>query len=83
MASTKAFTAQLTVLLSLAIRLGVTRGHLTAAQAESYETMVLSLPGAVGRAIGQFEAVRTVAQYLKRKKTCLFFRAGASLSSGT
>ena len=75
-ASTKAFTAQLTVLLSLAIRMGVKRKHLTVAQAEIYETMVLGLPGAVGQAIGQFESVRTVAQSLKRAETCLFLGRG-------
>ena len=48
---------------------------------ENYETMV-RLPGAVGQAISQFEAVRTVAQYLKRKKPACFW-GGASLSSGT
>jgi glucosamine--fructose-6-phosphate aminotransferase (isomerizing) len=75
-ASTKAFTAQLTVLLSLSIRLGLKRGHLTAAQAKIYQTIVFSLPSAVGQAIGQFETVRTVAQYLKRTKTCLFLGRG-------
>ena len=75
-ASTKAFTAQLTVLLFLAIRLGAKRKHLTVAQAENYEIMLLSLPGAVGQAISQFKTVRTVAQYLKRKETCLFLGRG-------
>ena len=75
-ASTKAFTAQLTVLFSLAIRLGLKRGHLTAAQVDIYETILLGLPGAVGQAISQFESVRTVSQYLKRAESCLFLGRG-------
>ena len=75
-ASTKAFTAQLTVLFSLATRLGLKRGHLTAAQADIYETILLGLPGAVGQAISQFESVRTVSQYLKRAESCLFLGRG-------
>ena len=75
-ASTKAFTAQLTVLLSLAIRIGAKRGHITGAQAAIYETQLLSLPGAVGQAVGQFDSLRQIAQHLKRAESCLFLGRG-------
>ena len=75
-ASTKAFTAQLTVLLSLAIQIGLRRGHITPAQAEIYDTQLLGLPGAVGQAVGQFDSLRPIAQHLKRAKTCLFLGRG-------
>ena len=53
----------------------MTRGHLTAAQ-ERFIIQHCSASQVPGRAIGQFETVRTVAQYLKRAETCLFLGRG-------
>ena len=60
-ASTKAFTAQLTVLLSLAIRLGRHHGRLSDDKDEALTTLLRSVPGAVGPAINQTEQIRPIA----------------------
>ena len=75
-ASTKAFTAQLTVLLSLAIMLGRTRGIISEDKAEALTALLQSVPGAVGQTINQFEQIRPIATELKRASSCLFLGRG-------
>lgn len=75
-ASTKAFTAQLTVLLSLAIALGRVNKRLDDAQVKTYQQQLLSLPGAVGKAITCFAQIIPIAQHLKKATSCLFLGRG-------
>ena len=71
-ASTKAFTAQLTALLSLAVALGRAHGTLEAAEEARIHDWLMRVPGAVGRATGLFDAIRPVAQRLTTARSCLF-----------
>ncbi len=75
-ASTKAFTAQLTVLFSLAVDLGRAKGHLSAQKARELQQHLLSVPGAIGEAIGCFEQIYPIAQQLKKAASCLFLGRG-------
>ncbi len=75
-ASTKAFTAQLVVLLSIAISLGRANGNLSDTDADKLTSALQALPGAVGAAINQTEQVITVAQELKTARSCLFLGRG-------
>ena len=76
-ASTKAFTAQLTVLLALAAGLGRDRGHLDAERADAVLQALESLPRLVGRALGCFDTLAPVAARLSRAPSCLFLGRGA------
>ena len=75
-ASTKAFTAQLTVLLSLAVALGQHRGRLSAVEVDALHSQIMSLPGAVGQAISRFDEMRPVAHRLSRSHSALFLGRG-------
>ena len=75
-ASTKAFTAQLTVLLSLAIALGQQRGRLSTAEADALHAQMMSLPGAIGQAVSRFDEMRPVAHRLSRSHSALFLGRG-------
>ena len=75
-ASTKAFTAQLTVLLALAAGLGRDRGHLKARQVDSVLAALESLPRLVGEALECFETLAPVASRISRARSCLFLGRG-------
>ena len=75
-ASTKAFTAQLTVLFALAVDFGRARSKLTDADYADLQQKLLSVPGAVGTAIEKFDAIRPIAQHLKKAPSCLFLGRG-------
>ena len=75
-ASTKAFTAQLVVLLSLAIMLGRVRGMISEQRADALTELIQSVPGAVGQAVNQVEQIRPIAAELKRASSCLFLGRG-------
>ena len=75
-ASTKAFTAQLTVLLALAVGLGRERGHLKAADADAALEALESLPRLVGGALECFETLGSVAGRLSRARSCIFLGRG-------
>lgn len=75
-ASTKAFTAQLVVLLSMAIACGKANGKLSAAQAASYTDMLHSLPRSIGAAVNETTQIIKVAQELKTASSCLFLGRG-------
>ena len=75
-ASTKAFTAQLVVLLSLAIALGRATDKLPETQITTLTEALHSLPGSVGAAVNQTEQVVRVAQMLKPARSCLFLGRG-------
>ena len=75
-ASTKAFTAQLTVLFALAVDFGRAKGKLGAEEVAELKQKLLTVPGAVGAAIASFEHVQPIAQYLKKAPSCLFLGRG-------
>jgi len=75
-ASTKAFTAQLTVLFALAVDFGRAKGKLGAEEVAELQQKLLTVPGAVGAAIASFEHVQPIAQYLKKAPSCLFLGRG-------
>ena len=75
-ASTKAFTAQLTVLFALAVDFGRVKARLSAEDVAELQQKLLTVPGAVGTAIASFEQVQPVAQHLKKTPSCLFLGRG-------
>jgi glucosamine--fructose-6-phosphate aminotransferase (isomerizing) len=75
-ASTKAFTAQLTVLFALAVDFGRAKARLSAEDVAELQQKLLTVPGAVGAAIVSFEQVQPVAQHLKKTPSCLFLGRG-------
>ncbi len=75
-ASTKAFTAQLTVLFALAVDFGRANAKLNAEDIMELQQKLLSVPGAVGEAIASFAQVQPVAQHLKKTPSCLFLGRG-------
>lgn len=75
-ASTKAFTAQLTVLLSMAIAAGRDRKVLDAARVAELEAALASLPRLVGEAMSCFETLRPHIASLTKAHSCLFLGRG-------
>jgi len=71
-ASTKAFTGQLTALFLLALYAGQCRGTLNAASLQPLLKALSQLPGAISRAIGQAAQVEKVARKLFRKTNFLY-----------
>ena len=71
-ASTKAFIAQLTALLALAIALGRANGTLSADKANALHEEMKSLPSMVGKTFSLFDELRPVAHDLARVSSCLF-----------
>ncbi len=71
-ASTKAFIAQLTALLALAIALGRAKGTITEQQASDLHEEMKSLPSMVGKTFSLFDELRPVAHDLANVSSCLF-----------
>ena len=71
-ASTKAFTAQLTVLISFAVALAEARGTITAQRADEIQTQIQALPGLVGQALTSFDSIRPIAHDLAGVRSALF-----------
>ncbi|MBL6596487.1 MAG: glutamine--fructose-6-phosphate transaminase (isomerizing) [Candidatus Puniceispirillum sp.] len=76
-ASTKAFTAQLTVLLCFAVALARAKGQIDIARAETIHAEIQGLPRLVGKALGLFDAIRPVAHQLSQAKSALYLGRGA------
>ena len=76
MASTKAFTAQLTVLLSFAVALGKAKGTIDAERAAQIHSQIQGLPGLVGRALALFDPVRPIAHDLSKARSALYLGRG-------
>ena len=71
-ASTKAFTAQLVVLICLAITLGKNNGRLDSSRANHLFQNLLKIPGAIGKSMKLFDQIRPIAHRLKNARSCLF-----------
>ena len=76
-ASTKAFTCQLTVLATLALAAGRQRGTLAAAEEERLAAALGSAPGLVARALALEPEIAEIARDLSRAQDVLFLGRGA------
>ncbi|MBJ7579048.1 glutamine--fructose-6-phosphate transaminase (isomerizing) [Devosia sp. MC532] len=75
-ASTKALTAQLTALASLAIAAGRARGALSAEQEAEMVRALTALPSAVSAALGSEAVIMDIAKRLSRAKDVLYLGRG-------
>jgi glucosamine--fructose-6-phosphate aminotransferase (isomerizing) len=75
-ASTKAFTAQLTVLISFAIALAEAKGHIDSARADAIHDQLQSLPGLVGKTLNLFDKIRPIAHQLKNARSTIYLGRG-------
>ena len=75
-ASTKAFTAQLTVLLAMAAALGRDRGVISAQDCAAIQDHLTSVPRLVGQAMTGFDAIKPFVSTLSRAQSCLFLGRG-------
>lgn len=71
-ASTKAFTAQLTALLSFSIALAEARGEITPARRDELHGHIQRLPSLVGKTLGLFDQIRPVAHSLMAARSALY-----------
>lgn len=75
-ASTKAFTAQVTVLAMLAVLLGYHRGFLTDAEYGEHIREILSIPGKVEQILQSADTVRSIAEEFYRSTNFLYLGRG-------
>ena len=75
-ASTKAFSCQLTVLLSLAIMAGKQRGHLSDEDVATHLAAMRGLPGIINQTISLEPAIEAVSQKLAEATDVLFLGRG-------
>ena len=76
-ASTKAFTCQLAVLLLLALKAAVDRGRMTAADLTTHLNAFSTLPGLMSHAIGSATEIAEIAEQLAEAQDILFLGRGA------
>jgi len=76
-ASTKAFTSQVTALTCLAIAAAVARGRMSEVDQARAVTALMETPRLLGEAIKQDEAIREVAQELSHARDVLYLGRGA------
>jgi glucosamine--fructose-6-phosphate aminotransferase (isomerizing) len=77
-ASTKAFTCQLTVLLSLAIAAGRARGTLSAEDEKELVDALIGVPGLMSEAIKREHQIEILARELSKAKDVLYLGRGTS-----
>ncbi len=77
-ASTKAFTCQLSVLACLAIALGRARGTLSAAQEQELVTALMEVPRHITTILRQEAVFEQLAHYLGKAKDVLYLGRGSS-----
>ncbi|MEO8758027.1 MAG: glutamine--fructose-6-phosphate transaminase (isomerizing) [Devosia sp.] len=75
-ASTKATTAQLTILASLVIAAGKARGMIDAAQECELVKALIELPSAVSAALGAEDQIERIAKRLSKAKDVLYLGRG-------
>ena len=75
-ASTKGFTAQLLVLLLLALKAGQDRGRLTPEQVAGHLATLRTLPGLVARALDRESEIETLSLKLAETRDALFLGRG-------
>jgi glucosamine--fructose-6-phosphate aminotransferase (isomerizing) len=77
-ASTKAFTCQLTVLACLAIAAGRARGAIDEAREKELVSQLIAIPGLIAEAMKHEEPIRALAQDLSRATDVLYLGRGTS-----
>ena len=77
-ASTKAFTCQLTVLLSLAIAAGRARGTLSAEDEKELVNALIAVPGQMTEAIKREHQIEVLSRELSKAKDVLYLGRGTS-----
>jgi glucosamine--fructose-6-phosphate aminotransferase (isomerizing) len=75
-ASTKAFTCQLTVLLAMALKAAKDRGTMSAADLSDAAAAMRALPGLINTALGQSDALKRSAGKLSEVRDVLFLGRG-------
>ncbi|MDC0675109.1 glutamine--fructose-6-phosphate transaminase (isomerizing) [Nannocystis radixulma] len=75
-ASTKAFTTQLTMMVLLAIHLGRRTGHLTAERAKALVDGLQDLPAHIDNLLAASAAIRIIARRHQGARDCLFLGRG-------
>ena len=75
-ASTKAFTCQLTVLFLMAVKAGLDRGRLTAEGAAAHLEALATLPGLMNHALGLSPEIAAIAEKLAEAQDILFLGRG-------
>lgn len=76
-ASTKAFTTQLTILACLAIAAGRARGVLEPAREQELVRELISLPSAVAQALSAEGQIEAIAKHLSKATDALYLARGA------
>ncbi|MDU8945850.1 glutamine--fructose-6-phosphate transaminase (isomerizing) [Ovoidimarina sediminis] len=76
-ASTKAFTCQLTVLALLALKAASDRNEISAQDIDQSVTSLRTLPGLISQALGADGAIAAVSQELSKARDILFLGRGA------
>ncbi|HEY9004250.1 MAG TPA: glutamine--fructose-6-phosphate transaminase (isomerizing) [Mucilaginibacter sp.] len=77
-ASTKAFTAQVTVLTLIAFYIAQQRGTITQSKLIELLTELNEIPELVEKALGSNERVQEIAEKFKDSRNCLFLGRGSS-----
>ncbi|KQQ24895.1 glucosamine--fructose-6-phosphate aminotransferase [Methylobacterium sp. Leaf125] len=77
-ASTKAFTCQLTTLLCLAIAAGRARGHLDAAEERRLVDALIAMPGLMAQALRQESEIQGLAQEIAKVRDVLYLGRGTA-----
>ena len=76
-ASTKAFTAQVSALLALAVAAGVQRGVVSAEQEAELVGHLMEAPRLIAEALAEDEAIKTVSTEVAHAETVLYLARGA------
>ena len=76
-ASTKAFTAQVSALLALAVAAGVQRGVVSAEQEAELVGHLMEAPRLIAEALAEDEAIKAVAYELSKARDVLYLARGA------
>lgn len=75
-ASTKAFTAQVTVLAQLALKLAIRRNVLTGKELESYTKDLLAIPGQIQKVLDGAESILKIAEIYRYANNFLYLGRG-------
>ena len=75
-ASTKSFTAQLTVLLCFAVEIARAKRQIDDARAAAIHMEIQALPGLVGKTLALFDNIRPIAHRLSYAKSALYLGRG-------